>query len=70
MAQFSFNPEPVGITVDDHDPKVCRTVPSCAFQPVMVFKPGIEAIMEGLRLANIESIPVDAACALARDIDT
>ena len=69
MPEFSFNPKPLGVTVDDQDADMRYAVPSCAFQPVMVFKPGIEAIMEGLRLANIESVPVDAVSALAGNID-
>lgn len=60
MTQFSFDGQPVGVTVNEHSSNVGCPALSCAFQPVVVIKPGIQAIMEGMRLANVERIPVDA----------
>lgn len=54
MPQVGFNPKAIGVVVRPQDGDVCRPLSDCAFRPVVVMKPGIEAIMEGLRLANIK----------------
>ncbi len=54
MAKTSFNAQALGIARYQQ----CTDVSLCAarngMQPVMVFCPGIEAIIEGLRLAHVE----------------
>jgi hypothetical protein len=54
MPKISFNAKALGITTYKKSGDMRRTPSGCAFEPVMVFKPGIEAIIEGLRLANVE----------------
>ncbi len=54
MAKISFNAQALGIARYQQCTDVSHTITSRAKQPVMVFCPGIEAIIEGLRLAHVE----------------
>lgn len=54
MPKVSFNPQALGTIMTDEDGNVCRIVGESAFVPVVVHGTGVEALYEGLRLANIE----------------
>lgn len=69
MTKVSFNPEALGRIVTDHGRDVRKPNTGCAFEPVVVFTPGIEAIYEGLRLANIECPEGIEAGLTAKDIN-
>lgn len=69
MTEIGFNRKPFGRTLYTEDGKVCRSPSDCAFEPVVVFKPGIEAIIEGLRLSNVKSLPTPRRSFDAGDID-
>jgi hypothetical protein len=57
MPKVRFDREPIGVTVGTHYGYVGGPASGCAFHPVMRGLSGIEAIMEGLRLADIECDP-------------
>lgn len=69
MPQVGFNPNAIGSRYASGG-DVCRLVMASAFKPVVVSKPGIEAIVEGLRLAHVESYISPVADRSAKDIDT
>lgn len=54
---------------DKPDGDVRRTLGGCAFVPVVVHKPGIEAIMEGIRLANVQGFELPRPYGPTQDID-
>ena len=71
MAKVSFNAKPEGITVGTHHGNVGGPASGCAYVPVMGRFAGIEAIMEGLRLADIEcSPPANGGGGLTDDVDS
>lgn len=55
MPKFRFDPKPLGFTAGDHGPDVRRAARSAAFEPCVVFRPGVEAIMGGLSLAHVRA---------------
>ena len=69
MSKISFNAKALGIATYSHDRNVGSTVVLRSFQPVMVSKPGIEAILEGLRLSDIEGFEATRRDFPACDID-
>ena len=69
MPKVSFNPESLGRARKVESDMSCPSARG-AFVPVMVFKPGIEAIMEGIRLSNIESLPPAGAGFSGENVDT
>ena len=58
MSKVSFNPQAQGRICYDHGGDVGGLRETGAFVPVVVHKAGIEAIIEGLRLANIQGFHV------------
>ena len=68
MAKFSFDPKPLGFT-DEHDTDMSSATQLATFQPVVVFRPGIEAIIEGLRLADVQGFPPPTTGGTTDDID-
>lgn len=54
MAHIRFDPEPVGPVNNVHNAYVSSAKAQCAFIPFMVFGTGVEALVQGLRLANID----------------
>ncbi|WP_042118787.1 hypothetical protein [Rhizobium etli] len=69
MTKISLNAQAIGIAVSSHDPDKVRAQSACAFIPVVIHKPGIDAIYEGLRLADIEGFVKPDADKFAKDID-
>ena len=69
MPQVSFNAQALGIARYEKDSDVSHAVSRSALQPVMVCRPGVEAITEGLRLANIKGLEIPSGKPLAGDID-
>ena len=69
MAQIGLGGKPLGRTLYTEDGKVCRTPSDCAFEAVVVLKPGIEAVVEGLRLANIDRFKSPGRNFDAGDVD-
>jgi len=70
MAKISFNAQALGIARYNQGTNVCHAVTRSTFKPVMVSRPGIEAIFEGLRLSNIEGFIDLGRNEPASDIDT
>lgn len=70
MPKISFDAEPLGVTIGTHHGDVGGPASGCAFKPVVGAYTGIEAIIEGLRLADIECSPSAGTGALAKDVDT
>lgn len=68
MSKIGFNDQTIGRR-DKPDGHVCHAVDGCAFEPVVVFQPGIEAIMEGIRLANIQGFKPPVPNGPAKDVD-
>lgn len=60
LKKISFNPKARGRIVLNQDGDVVRAKSRCAFEPVMVMKTGVDAIMEGLRLADVEGFDAPA----------
>jgi len=54
MAKIRFDPEANGRVFFDQNRDMSCAAAIRPFEPVVVMKPGIEAIYEGLRLANIK----------------
>ncbi|MFL5019687.1 hypothetical protein GR223_37225 [Rhizobium leguminosarum] len=69
MTKISLNAQAIGIAISSHNTDKISTGTRCAFIPVVVHKPGIDAIFEGLRLANIEGFEKPNASRFAKDID-
>lgn len=69
MAKISFNPQSLGCVTNPPNTDVGGTVPPCAFEPIVVLKPSIKAIVERLRLANIESFVTPQAGGTAKYVD-
>lgn len=70
MAKISFDLEPFGVTTGTHYGYVGGPASGCAFKPVVGSYTGIEAIVEGLRLADIECRPsAGTGSRSAKDID-
>lgn len=61
MTKISFNPQALGAVVTDENGNVRRFRSECAFIPVVVSGPGVEAIYEGLRLSNVEGFMIQGA---------
>lgn len=58
MPKIGFNPDAVNIR-SEHRSDVRDPNSGCTFEPVMVHKPGIEAIIEGIRLAGVKGfVPI------------
>ncbi|ARS70112.1 hypothetical protein [Sinorhizobium meliloti] len=70
MPKISFDAEPFGVTTGTHYGNVGGPASGCAFKPVVGAYTGIEAIIEGLRLADIECRPSEGTSTLAKEIDT
>lgn len=70
MTKISFNAQALGIARYDKCSNVGHAVARSTFQPVVVCRPGIEAIMEGLRLANIEGFEIARDQPLTGDVNT
>lgn len=70
MPKIGLDAEPFGVTTGTHYGNVGGPASGCAFKPVVGAYTGIEAIIEGLRLADIECRPSAGASALAKDVDT
>jgi hypothetical protein len=69
MPQISFNFQALSLTPASQDSNVSVAKLPSAFTPVMSDKPGIEAIFEGLRLANIEGFIVPTCSRLTKNVD-
>lgn len=70
MPKISFNAKALGIALNDQSANVRHAAAGCAIQSAMVIRPGIEAIIEGLALANIEGFKVPANKPPAGDVNT
>jgi hypothetical protein len=57
MPEISFNPEALSVSIDPKNRDVRCSQGNSAFEPVMVFRPGIQAIIEGLRLTGVQGFP-------------
>lgn len=69
MPKIRFNPQAIGRIAHNHSGDMRDAARFGAFIPVVVIKPGIEAVEEGFRLANIECFhPTDDMS--AEDVDT
>ena len=53
MTKIGFNPKALS-TAAPHGGDVRHAFSGCSFEPVVVPDTGVEAIKEGLRLANVE----------------
>lgn len=69
MSKISFNAQALGIALNDKSTNVRHTAAGCAFHPAVVIRPGIEAIIEGLALADIEGFKVPANKSPTRNVD-
>jgi hypothetical protein len=69
MAKFSFDPKTLGFTASEENADMCSPEKHAAFKPVVIIRPGIEAIMEGLRLTNIKGLPPSSAGNATDDVD-
>ena len=69
MAKFSFQPKAFGITADKADTDMGCPTRNAAFEAQVVFLPGIEALIEGFRLANIKGFPTKSGHKSAGDVD-
>lgn len=54
MAHIRFDPEPVRSANHVHNAYVSGAEPECAFVSFMVLGTGVEALVEGARLANVQ----------------
>ncbi len=71
MPKIGFDPEPLGVATGTHYGNVGGPASGCAFVPVVGTHVGIEAIIEGLRLADIKCVPPiwEEGTWFAEDID-
>ena len=71
MPKIGFDPEPLGVATGTQYGNVGGPASGCAFVPVMGPCVGIEAIIEGLRLADIKCVPpiCEGGTWFAEDID-
>ena len=69
MSKISFNPKAQGSIRYDECGDVSRPMETGAFVPVVVHEAGMKAIMEGLRLANIEGFHMPRNSGPTEDID-
>lgn len=70
MPKISFNAKALGVVNYHSHRNVSHLVAASAQKPVVVLKPGIEAIREGLRLAHIESFSSGFEGNSTSDIDS
>lgn len=70
MTKISFNAHALGIARHDKGPNVGHAAACSTFQPVMVCRSGIEAIIEGLSFSNIEGFVAPTDKPLTGDVDT
>ncbi|WP_281932167.1 hypothetical protein [Roseibium album] len=71
MPKISFDPETFGVVTGTHYGNVGGPASGCAYRPIVGSYVGIEAIIEGLRLADIElSHPPRRGAGFAKDVDT
>ena len=61
MTKITFGRQPRNAVGTLQHADVGETQPACAFEPVVVHGSGIEAIIEGLRLADVEGVEAIAA---------
>lgn len=69
MSKISFNPETFGIVTGAHYGNVGGPASGCAFVPIMARCSGIESIIEGLRLADIECLPSSGGGRATKNVD-
>ncbi len=70
MSQISFNAKALGIAIHTQRGDVRHALAGRTPKSFMVVRPGIEAIIEGLRLANIKGFEVPGNKLSTRDVDT
>jgi hypothetical protein len=70
MPKVSFNANALGIASYNQSPNMGHAVSGCAFKPVMVCRSGIEAIVEGLRLANVKGFEATRGQFPTGNVDT
>ena len=61
MTKIGFGRQPRNAVGTLQNADMGETQPACAFEPVVVHGSGIEAIIEGLRLADVEGVEAIAA---------
>lgn len=69
MPKFSFNRQPGSPVGTLQNANVGEPQSSSAFVPIMSHKVGIEAIIEGLRLSNVEGVELIAANLSTKNVD-
>ena len=70
MPKIGFNPQALSLPPGHHHgANVVKSICNCAFVPVMPRSSGVQAIIEGLRLANIEGPVLALSDPLAKDVD-
>jgi hypothetical protein len=58
MPEIGFKPETLGRTITAHRGGVRIPDSGCAFEPLVVHGTGTDALIKGVRLANIEGFDV------------
>lgn len=69
MSKFSFDPKPLGFTTYEQRSDMGCAASNAAFEPCVVLRPGIDALIEGLSLANIEGFPPPTAGGATGDVN-
>lgn len=69
MAKIRFDAESFGVTTGTHDGYVGGPASGCAHVPTMGGCTGIQAIIEGLRLADIQCHPSVGGGLFANDVN-
>lgn len=69
MPKISFNAQALGIASHEVCPDMRSALTQRTAKPIMVFRPGIDAIIEGLSLANVEGFEVPRDQLPTDDID-
>jgi hypothetical protein len=58
MPEIGFKPEPLGRVITAHHSNARKPDSGCAFEPLVVHGTGTDALIKGLRLANIDGFDV------------
>lgn len=69
MPKIGFNAQALGISSYQQDADVCHAIAGSAPQTIVSFRPGVEAIIEGLRLANVKGFEVASDQFPTGDVD-
>lgn len=70
MAKIGFDPHPrSGVIRYEHAADVRSPHLQCTLEPIVTTTTGVEAIFEGLRLANVEGFKARSADDLSRPAD-